>query len=93
MIMNLEKIDHLIASCENGVAPVTREDLVALRVVLVQQQAETARLDVLASHPRLAEIVIDGESKDCVMYAVSGVPGMKLREILDAMRPQKGGAA
>lgn len=90
--MNLKKIDQLIAGCENGIARVTREDLVALRGAMVLQQAETARLDVLASHPRFAEIVIDGESKDCVMYAVSGVPGLKLREILDAMRVQKGGA-
>jgi len=47
-------------------------------------QADSARMDWLERNPRLAEIVVDGHSTDCYVYAVSGAPGMKLREIIDA---------
>lgn len=45
---------------------------------------DTARLDWLERHPRLAEFVVDGQVTDCYLYAVSGAPGLKLREIIDA---------
>lgn len=45
---------------------------------------DAARLDWLERHPRLAEFVVDGQVTDCYLYAVSGAPGLKLREIIDA---------
>ncbi|MGN6654736.1 MAG: hypothetical protein ACTHJ9_05290 [Rhodanobacter sp.] len=51
---------------------------------LSAESADSARLDWLERHPRLAEIVIDGHSTDCYVYAVSGAQGVKLREIIDA---------
>lgn len=46
--------------------------------------ADTARLDWLERHPRLGEFVINGQSTDCFVYAVTGAPCLKLREIIDA---------
>jgi hypothetical protein len=45
---------------------------------------DTERLDWLARHPRLAEVVVNGVVTDCYFYAVSGHPGLSLREIIDA---------
>lgn len=49
-----------------------------------QDANDAARLDWLETHPRLASIVIDGSATDCYLYGISGAPGLKLREILDA---------
>lgn len=57
------------------------------RLTAKQRQTDhpdTARLDWLERHPRLAEFVVDGRATDCYLYAVSGAPGLKLREIIDA---------
>lgn len=57
----------------------------ALGVLHGQVSPDTTRLDLLERQQRLAEIVVDGKVTPCTVYAVSGVPGAKLREILDAM--------
>ena len=50
---------------------------------------DKSRLDWLEKHPRLAQIIINGKAEDCYLYAVSGAPGLKLREIIDtAMRSE-----
>lgn len=49
-------------------------------------QKDAAIVDWLSSNPRLAEFTgIDGVTTDCVYYAVSGVPGLTLREIMESM--------
>lgn len=53
-------------------------------IALGSAHPDTARLDWLERHPRLAEIVVDGHSTDCYLYGVAGAPGLKLREIIDA---------
>lgn len=53
-------------------------------------RTDAERLNIIESFARIGEIHVDGEIKDCVMYAISGVPGLSLREILDAIRAQQG---
>lgn len=45
---------------------------------------DTDRINWLEQNPRLAEIIIEGEVKDCYYYAVAGVAGVPLRTIIDA---------
>jgi hypothetical protein len=52
-------------------------------------KADAERLDWLEAHPRLGEIHVDGEVKDCYLYAVSGGLGVPLRAIIDAMKETK----
>lgn len=56
-----------------------------------QDAKDAARLDWLEAHPRLASIVIDGSATDCYLYGISGAPGLKLREILDAAMVKESG--
>jgi len=49
-----------------------------------QMADDKARLDWLEAHPRMGEVIVDGEAKTCYVYIVSGAMGLKLREILDA---------
>lgn len=44
---------------------------------------DTELLDWLESHPRLADIVVDGKVHQAHFYGVSGHPGMRLREIIE----------
>ena len=50
---------------------------------------DTDRINYLERNPKLGEIHIDGEVTDCYYYAVSGAPGVKLREIIDAAMGEK----
>jgi hypothetical protein len=46
---------------------------------------DTEMLNWLERNPRISEIhLTDGQIKDCYLYAVSGAPGLKLREIISS---------
>lgn len=49
-----------------------------------QPTEDTARLNWLATNPRGAEIVVDGERRPCVFWGISADPEQTLREALDA---------
>lgn len=54
-------------------------------VSLVERfKADGNRLNWLEANPRIGQIVVAGKQTDCYVYAVTGAPGLKLREILDA---------
>lgn len=56
-----------------------------------QDAKDTARLDWMDAHPRLATIVIDGHPTECYFYGVSGAAGLKLREIIDVAMAKESG--
>jgi chromosome segregation ATPase len=58
--------------------------IAALKAENERLRADAERLDWLEAHPRLGEIHVDGEVKDCYLYAVSGALGVPLRAIIDA---------
>jgi hypothetical protein len=41
-------------------------------------------LDWLSLHPRGAEIVIDGQKRDCIFWGISSAPDNTLREAIAA---------
>lgn len=58
-----------------------------LRARVAELEADAERLNWLQANPRLSTIRLAGESdRECYMYAVAGAPGLKLREIIDAVR-------
>jgi hypothetical protein len=60
-----------------------------LQAEVERLRKDAERLDWLEAHPRLGEIHVDGEVKDCYLYAVSGALGVPLRAIIDAMKESK----
>lgn len=53
---------------------------------LLEAKKDSERLDYLQAHPRFGEIHLDsGKVEQVHAYAVSGVPGLKLREIVDLL--------
>lgn len=51
--------------------------------------SDADRIDWLERNPRLSEIIINGESKDCYFYGIAGAPGLKLREVIDSAIAQE----
>ena len=86
-------VAHMFANTPEGQEPDDRAidnsivaGLTAALSILHEAAAkDTQRLDWMERNPRMADIVVNGETLPCVMYAVSGAPGVKLREILDAL--------
>jgi FtsZ-binding cell division protein ZapB len=66
-----------------------QQENAALRAEVERLRADAERLDWLEAHPRLGEIHVDGEVKDCYLYAVSGALGVPMRAIIDAMKEMK----
>jgi len=44
------------------------------------------RLDWIEANPRHAQIMVDGETMDCVFYGISCAQLVRLREAIDAIR-------
>lgn len=65
-----------------------RERAEALEASLAACRADAERLDWLSLHPRGAQIMVDGSTKDCVFWGVSSDPENTLRDAIDAARSQ-----
>ena len=59
---------------------------IALERELAAALVDAKRLDWLEQHPRHAQIIIDGVSKDAVFYGISCHELVKLRDAIDAAR-------
>lgn len=52
---------------------------------LPKPPTDTERMNWLALHPRGAQIIVDGVTKDCLFYGISLAPGVDLRSAIDTM--------
>ena len=81
-----DKINTLLESAFNSsltVGNLERENY-RLKAENERLRKDAERLDWMEAHPRLGEIHVGGEVKDCYLYAVSGALGAPLRAIIDA---------
>lgn len=60
------------------------QEIDRLTTALDAAMLDTARLNYLERHPKLAEMHVKGEVTACYYYAVAGAAGIKLREIMDS---------
>ncbi|CAN7346063.1 hypothetical protein LJR168_001983 [Pseudoxanthomonas sp. LjRoot168] len=58
--------------------------ITALEAVQQAGEDDTRRLNWLATNPRGANIMVDGEAKPCIFWGVSSAPNHTLREAIDA---------
>jgi hypothetical protein len=61
-------------------------ELAEARAECERLREDAARINWLEANPRHAQIIIDGETKDCVFYGISTHDLMPLRAAIDAAR-------
>lgn len=64
---------------------------IAMKLTAAPNYSDTdsKRLDWLALHPRPAQVVVDGEIKDCIFWGIASAPENTLREAIDAAVQEK----
>lgn len=73
------------ANAPETIAKLERE-LAEARAECERLREDAARINWLEANPRHAQIIIDGETKDCVFYGISTHDLMPLRAAIDAAR-------